>query len=255
VNTDDNLRALMRNAAGAATLVVGPEEARSRADRRARQRVLTSAAVASVVAVSAVGALLLNDGQNDTLRISPAGRAPATAQPVPTTGSSPSSSPSSKATAPPSSVATVSPSPSARAKLWLNGDDLGVTQVGAPYKEAVAAISAALGPPQHNPDPVTHCVEAQFEVSWAQFHLAVSGGKVNGWASKDPRLKTPSGVRVGTTIATLKRVYGSRLRLSPPQIHSPWLFGVEGVKQFGYLTGGTDAATVNTFVNGACTGP
>jgi hypothetical protein len=253
MSIDDNLSALMRKAAGTATPVVGPGETRSRAERRARQRHLTGAAVASVVTIASVGVLLVNDGRDNTLR--PAGGRPATAQPAPTTGPSPQSSPSSESTASSPPAATGSASPLSRPKMWLNGDDLGVTHVGAPYKEAVAAISVVLGPPLYNPDPVTHCVDAQFEVSWAQFHLAVSGGKVSGWASKDTRLKTPSGVRIGTTVATLKRVYGSRLRLLPPQAHSGWLFDVQGVEQFGSLSDGSDAATVIGFANRGCTGP
>lgn len=260
MSSDDDLGRRMRRAAATAVLpLTGPEDARSRADSRTRQRATASAVVASLAAVTVVTAVLTREEGNDTLRIGPA--VGASSAPAPTAGFNPSPSTSpgprvqpspSVAPAPPATAAA-SPSPSRR--LWLNGADLGVTRVGAPYQQAVAAISAVLGPPLYDPDPVTHCVDAQREVGWANFHLAVTDGKVSGWASTDGRIATPSGVRVGTTVARLKQVYGERLRLLPPQVDSGRLFDVTGVDQFGSLTDGTDSGTVLAFANGACTGP
>lgn len=138
--------------------------------------------------------------------------------------------------------------------LVLGGDELGVTQVGAPYREAVRAVSQVLGPPVADPSAGSACVGAeQLEVEWPRFRLAVSGDRVSGWSSSDPALRTPSGVGVGSTLAELQRVYGERLqRFEATPDSGAGLFGVEGVALGGDLDG---SGRVTRLWNGACSPP
>lgn len=146
------------------------------------------------------------------------------------------------------------PSPVATpAGLVLGGDDLGVTRVGAPYREAVRAVSRVLGPPTADPSDTTSCVGAgQLEVEWPRFRLAVTDDRVSGWTSTDPRLRTPSGVGIGTTVGQLRRVYGERLQLFQASPDTGPGFAVEGVALGGGLS---DDGRVTGFWNGACTPP
>ena len=137
---------------------------------------------------------------------------------------------------PASPSAAPSPTGPALAGLVLGGDDLGVTRVGAPYREAVRAVARVLGPPRGNPASSTACIGAeQLEVEWPGFRLAVSDERVSGWTADDPRLRTPSGVGVGATVDELRRTYGDRVRLYEATPDAGPGFAVEGVELGGEL--------------------
>jgi hypothetical protein len=169
----------------------------------------------------------------------------------------PTASPSTTAPAPPTAAPTPSASPvPAAAGLQLNGDDLGVTRVGAPSADAVRALTAVLGPPVADPAPETACVGAgDKEVEWAEFRLAVSDGVVSGWLSRDPELTTPSGIGIGTTVTEMQEVYGDRLELFDANPDSGPSFTVGGVELSGGLTGQGGDDRVTAFWNRACSPP
>jgi len=127
-----------------------------------------------------------------------------------------------------------------------------VTKDGTAIDTAIAAVSKVLGPPVHATTPDTACVDADREVAWKGFRLAANDGKVTGWVSTDAALRTPSGVRVGTTVATLRRVYGGRLSLHKPNPDNGWTFTVTNVAQDGALTAGDAKATVVSIFHGSC---
>lgn len=130
-----------------------------------------------------------------------------------------------------------------------------MTEVGAPFRAAVAAITSALGPPIADPTEDTACVGADGEVDWKGFRLASSDGKVSGWSSERPDLTTPSGVTVGTTVATLRRVYGDRLEVFPANPDAGVTFGVQGVAVSGGLSGSSASDQVEFLFNGTCSPP
>jgi len=174
----------------------------------------------------------------------PANPAASTTVPTP-----PSSSPSSSPPLSPS--ATAGPS----STLVLGGDELGVTRVGASFREAVAAVTTVLGPPAGDPAVDASCVGAVDETTWGSFRLGGNDGKLTGWVSKSTTVATPSGVKVGTTQADLRRAYGARLLLAAPTPDAGPLFEVEGAGLSGGLTGPAASATVSFLFNGTCTPP
>ena len=277
----DDLGARMRDATrGGLPAVSPPELARRRAGRRAVQ---TRGAAAALSVVAAVGAaVLLTDGSGGRQTLLPATplastspvasvspvASPPTVSAAPTDAPASSSEPSvvpsvepsaaspTEPTTPPAPPVVPSPTEAPPAQLVLGGDDLGVTRVGAPYADAVRAVTAVLGPPLADPSPTTGCVGAQdLEVEWAGFRLAVSDGAVSGWSSRDPALETPSGIGIGTTVETMQRVYGERLRLHGPNPDDGPGFVVDGVELGGNLTGTTSADRVTRFYNRACSPP
>jgi hypothetical protein len=232
----DDLTTQLRDAAGTATpLALDPADLRRRADRRHRNRLAAGGAVTTLAAVSVVALLLPGSGGKTSLE-------------VPTTPG-----PSVVATEEP----TASPSPASpvTSTMVLNGDSLGVTELGASKADAIAAVTAVLGEPTELNPSTTTCIEAQTEVFWAHFGLGFDkDGKLSGWFSGSIDAATPSGVRYGTTVAKLKDVYGSRLHIVN-NVDNGWQFGVDGVTHEGHLTGGADTDTVDGFASGSCHGP
>lgn len=226
-----DIATLLRSAAsGAAPVLESPATARGRAVARQRRQRMTGAAL-TVVLVGA-GALLatsLPEDQSRNVVIS---------DPTPT--------------ASPTGVAT----PSAQ-RLELRGDDLGVTRIGANKAAAISAVSRVLGDPSV-PHAVTGCPGSASEVGWARdLLLAFDGaGRLKGWAVNTSRLATPSGVRVGTTLARLHATYRARLTLLPPTGDQPTPgFVVKGVSMVGWLSGEAATDHVTELANGICTGP
>ena len=205
-------------------------------------------------AAALLGALLLSGCSGDPQSLpAPEPTPPSpSATPTPSASASPSPSPSASPTA------TVSPSASPRAKgrgLVLGGDDLGVTRVGAPVEQAVRAVSAVLGPPRAQRAKDSACISAEYETAWNGFRLAVNDGRVSGWVSTSRQLATPAGVTLGTRVSTLQRVYGDRLDIDASSPDTGVTFGVEGVSLRGRLSSSEASGTVESFANGACTGP
>ncbi len=146
------------------------------------------------------------------------------------------------------------PAPAAApAGLRLGGNDLGVTRVGAPAREAVAAVSRALGRPVADPAVDSACVGAEEEVSWEGFRLGSTGGKVSGWRSTSRALSTPAGITMGSTVTALRQAYGSALQIPPPaEPGDPPVFVVSGASLGGTLSGPNPADTVTLLFNGTC---
>lgn len=149
-----------------------------------------------------------------------------------------------------------SPTPTATPRqLELRGDDLGITRVGARKQEAVVAVSRALGRADTSagaPD----CIDSSSSAAWKDLVLSFdAAGRLNGWQVNTPRLATPSGVRVGTTVATLKRVYGRQITFFPADPDNSPSYQVNGVAITGYLDSAADSGRVTALVNGACHGP
>ena len=235
-------------------------------------RLLAGGAVVVALAVGA-GVLLTGDDDEPVSRTTTAAASSSpSASATPSVSASPSGVPSPSPTP---SVAPVAPSPSASAvpappsaapppsatpappaELVLNGDDLGVTRVGAPSADAVRAVTAVLGPPLADPSPVSACVGAgEREVEWSEFRLAISDGVVSGWVSTDGELSTPSGITIGTTVTEMQEVYGDRLELYDANPDSGPGFTVTGVQLGGALTGPGGDDRVTAFYNRACSPP
>lgn len=191
---------------------------------------------------------------------------PSAAQPSPavTSASPPAASPppvvpsgSTPPSSSPTPPASASPTPTtpAAGRLQLGGDDLVVTRVGTPQQQAVAAVTAQLGPPDAGDEAVS-CIGAITEVSWPGFSLAFdAGGLLSGWSSRNPALRTPSGMGVGTTVAQLRDNHGADLRLHPANPDSSPSYTIRGADLVGYLDGLAPASRITGFVNGDCTGP
>lgn len=173
--------------------------------------------------------------------------APSTAAP-----SGPSQAPASSAPGP-TRPASPTPAGGEGAGLVLGGANLGATMLGAPFPEAVAAVTTVLGAPVEDPAEDVVCLPSSREVQWEGFRLAEGdGGVAAGWTSSSTTLQTPSGVTVGTDLATLQRVYGGALTLSPPNTDRPnRTFQVEGADVLGEL----DEAGVAALYSSFCSGP
>ena len=231
----------------------------------------------ALVVLAVVGVLALTDGDDEPVSRTTTSAASASPTPSPTPSSTPEPAPAPTEAAsptaspsaglplvptPPPAVpspppsATPSASAAAPAELVLNGDDLGVTRVGAPYADAVRAVTAVLGPPLADPSPTSSCVGAgDREVEWAEFRLAVTDDRVSGWSSTDGALETPSGVGIGTTVTELQEVYADRLQLYDANPDSGPGFTVTGVELGGALTGPGADDRVTAFFNRACSPP
>ena len=182
------------------------------------------------------------------------GRGPSGPGSSTTTAGPATSGPSTTLVPPSTAPSTTAPATTVPASpLRLDGDDLGVTRVGAPFREAVVAVSTVLGRPSGDPAPDTACIGAEDETTWGVFRLASSGGRVSGWLSTSPTLRTPAGVAVGTTVAQLRRAYGDRVEVRPPpEPDGLPVFVVRDARLGGTLSGEAAADTVSSLVNGTC---
>lgn len=160
-----------------------------------------------------------------------------------------------RATPPPGSPRLPYRPPDPGTLLVLGGDNLGVTEVGRPRLEAVAAVSAALGVAPDDPAVAGgRCGPARLESTWAgALRLAFDPqGRLVGWLSSSRQLYTPSGVMVGTTVQRLRQVYGSALQLRPgTSDHGP-TYTVKGVDMTGFLSSADDDGVVEALANGTC---
>jgi hypothetical protein len=137
----------------------------------------------------------------------------------------------------------------------LGGAELGVTRLGEPFREAVAAVTAVLGEPDADPAETVACLEAETEVRWGEFFLAAQDDRLAGWSSTSMTLQTPSGVTVGTPLDEVERVYGSSLQRFPANPDNPPTFAVAEVDVLGSLSSAGDDATVTRLFTSFCSGP
>jgi hypothetical protein len=186
--------------------------------------------------------------------------APPSAAPAPSAASGPSAAPSPRASSPSPTptLASAPPSPQGRAAgatSCSGGEDLGVTRLGEPFREAVAAVSAVLGAPDADPSDTVSCIEATTEVRWGEFVLAAEGDRLAGWSSRSATLQTPSGITVGTRLAELERLIGPSLARFPANPDNPPTFAVGGVDVRGSLSSAEADARVTSLFTSFCGGP
>lgn len=181
--------------------------------------------------------------------------APASATPL--TSPAPATSPTSTPPAPTDSPAapTSPPTQGSKGGVVLGGEDLGVTRLGEPFREAVEAVSTVLGEPDADPAEVVSCIEAETEVRWGELVLAAQDDRLAGWSSRSRTLQTPSGVTVGTPLSEVERVYGSSLELFEANPDNPPTFGVDAVDVLGSLSSADDDASVTRLFTSFCAGP
>lgn len=180
---------------------------------------------------------------------------PAPTSGAPSAAASPSPSQPAAPTDPaPTRLASPTPAGEETRELVLGGTNLGVTMLGAPFPQAVAAVTSVLGAPIEDPANSVTCIASTREVQWEGFRLAEGdGGVAAGWAAFNVTLQTPSGVTIGTDLATLERVYGAALTIFPPNTDNPnRTFQVENADVLGSLD---DADTVESLYSSFCSGP
>lgn len=178
-----------------------------------------------------------------------------TASSTPTATSSPSgdaspTTPSQTNTSQKRSSPTVAPT----SALQLNGSDLGVTKLGEPYDQAVSAITTVLGKGTAVTDRV-YCIGSERTTQWGAFRAVSKGGKLSGWTISNNRLESPSGVKVGTDVAALERIYGDRFQRFGPNPDNGPTFSVKGVDFLGGLSSTGSDATVTSLHTSSCSGP
>ena len=138
-------------------------------------------------------------------------------------------------------------------RLVLGGDDLGVTRVGAPSREAVAAVTGVLGRPLGDPAKDSACIGAVEEATWEGFRLGISGGMVSGWLSTSRSLATPKGTTVGTNVAALRQAYGATVSIAEPaEPGEDASFSISGTRLSGSLSGSSPTDAVTAIFTGTC---
>lgn len=176
------------------------------------------------------------------------------ASPTAVSSPTPTSSPSVKPVPTTSPRPTVAPTTPASSALQLNGGDLGVTRLGEPYEQALDAITTVLGKGTAVSDRV-YCIGSDRTTQWGAFRAVSKGGMLSGWTISSNRLEAPSGVKVGTDVATLERVYGDRFQRFGPNPDNGPTFSVQGVDFLGGLSSTESDATVTSLYTASCSGP
>ena len=146
-----------------------------------------------------------------------------------------------------------SPAPTGPA-LTLDGDDLGVTEIGADFPAAVEAVTAALGAPTAEPAEDVACVASEEEVAWGDLRLASSGGELAGWFNRREDLASSEGVAVGSTVADVLAAYGDAVALQADTTDARETFAADGGLSGG-LTSEAPDGTVTYLYNGVCSPP
>jgi hypothetical protein len=150
----------------------------------------------------------------------------------------------------------------AASAVVLSGSNLGPTALGTPADEAVSSMRKALGAPSRDlPDPGATCPGPERMVSWGRLSLYFTGGKLAGWGyastpAGPPQLSTPSGITIGSTVATLRRVYGTQVKIHAADSPFPAGFSVpvSGGDLTGTLTGTGDSDTTTSLAYGVSCG-
>ncbi len=152
----------------------------------------------------------------------------------------------------PAPAPSPAPSPGASGPaVSLDGDDLGVTKIGADFAGAVQAVSAALGFPTAEPAEDVACVASEEEVAWGDFRLASSGGKLAGWFNRRADLATSKQIAVGSTVADVLAAYGDTVKLQAGTTDASETFAADGGLSGG-LTSEAPDGTVTYLFNGVC---
>jgi hypothetical protein len=258
-----------------------------------RQRRIRAAVLLSVVllaAVAARGAARLG-AQPDVQPVSPP---PTTGQAVvtSTTTASATSTTAPATTAQP----TTSVAPRPTGAVVLRADGLGVVAFGAAEQAAMRALQGGLGPPAERGSwsgatPFGTCPGPVRAVRWGRLYVLFTNGPTRyspegrwhlfAWQVDQvqrtaidpqysgptpppdpPRLRgysprTAAGIGFGSTVAKLRAVYGSRLRITFGEPGMTYQFTVARgatIALFGSLSGGTAQSTVTWLAAGAVCG-
>ena len=173
---------------------------------------------------------------------------------APTAAATPAS-PAPVVPEPASAAPTAEPGQGSKGGVVLGGEDLGVTRLGAPFREAVAAVSEVLGQPDEDPSQTVSCIQATTEVRWGELVLAAQDDRLAGWSSQSQTVQTPSGVAVGTPLPEMVELYGPSLERFPADPDNPPTFAVQGVDVRGDLSSAEDDASVTRLYSSFCAGP
>lgn len=152
----------------------------------------------------------------------------------------------------------------AKAPVVLRSDGLGVVAVGATKDATVAALTAALGPSTATGKGCELAGPDVTTVSWKELSVQFVQGKFDSYTLRPPpgtqpvlNLKTPEGATLGTTVASLKNLYGTRLTIPglPPEFGGndfAITFAATPARLFGSLTATTDQGTVQSLFTQVC---
>jgi hypothetical protein len=260
---------------------------------RRRQRTIRVVMLLSVVLLGAVAAqaAAMWTAQPDLQPVAP----PPTTRPavVTTTTTAPATSTTATST---TAQPTTSAAPRPTGTVALRADGLGVTAFGAAEQAAMRALQGGLGPPQERGSwsgatPFGTCPGPVRAVRWGRLYVLFTNGPTRyspqgrwhlfAWQVDQvqrtaidpqysgptpppdpPRLRgysprTTTGIGFGSTVAELRAVYGSRLRITFGEPGMTYQFTVgrgATIALFGSLSGGTAQSTVTWLAAGAVCG-
>jgi hypothetical protein len=254
---------------------------------RRRQRTIRVVVLLSVVLLAAVAAQAAEmwTAQPDLQPVAP----PPTTRPavVTTTTTTPATSTTATST---TAQPTTSAAPRPTGTVVLRADGLGVTAFGAAEQAAMRALRGGLGPPQERGSwsgatPFGTCPGPVRAVRWGRLYVLFTNGPTRyspegrwhlfAWqvdqvqrTAIDPQYsgptpppdppplrgyspRTATGIGFGSTVAELRAVYGSRLRITFGEPGMTYQFTVGRGATIGSLSGGTAQSTVTWLAAGA----
>jgi hypothetical protein len=260
---------------------------------RRRQRTIRVVVLLSVVLLAAVAAQAAEmwTAQPDLQPVAP----PPTTRPavVTTTTTTPATSTTATST---TAQPTTSAAPRPTGTVVLRADGLGVTAFGAAEQAAMRALQGGLGPPQERGSwsgatPFGTCPGPVRAVRWGRLYVLFTNGPTRyspegrwhlfAWqvdqvqrTAMNPQYsgptpppdppplrgyspRTATGIGFGSTVAELRAVYGSRLRITFGEPGTTYQFTVgrgATIALFGSLSGGTAQSTVTWLAAGAVCG-
>jgi hypothetical protein len=267
------------------------EAIRRRGRRRRRAlRIVVLLPVVLLGAVATHGAAMWTAQPNPVPMSPPPTTGPAV---VTSTTTAPATSTTAPAT---TAQPTTSAAPRPTGTVVLRADGLGVTAFGAAEQAAMRALQGGLGPPQERGSwsgatPFGTCPGPVRAVRWGRLYVLFTNGPTRyspegrwhlfAWQVDQvqrtaidpqysgptpppdpPRLRgysprTAAGIGFGSTVAELRAVYGSRLRITFGEPDMTYQFTVGGgatIALFGSLSGGTAQSTVTWLAAGAVCG-
>lgn len=144
----------------------------------------------------------------------------------------------------------------------LRAGGAGPTSFGTATDSAIASLSKSLGPVTRDlKNPGSSCPGPDRVTAWGRFSILSANGKVVGWTldatpAGAPALKGPSGITTGSTVADLKKAFGSTLQLDDGGGSSfGSTFNVPaGAGLFGTLTGVGTTDKVTSMSSGTVCG-
>jgi hypothetical protein len=160
--------------------------------------------------------------------------------------------------------ATTMSLPPAAAAIRIQADGLSVVAIGATRDETVGALTTALGSATASAKGCELAGADATTVSWRELAVQFVGGRFHSYTVRPPpretpvlRLRTPEGAAIGTTVATLRTTYGSRLAMPglPAQFGGrDFRISFPGTSRtlLGTLTAASDDGRVTSFFTSTC---